>query len=191
MNTPMTQRKQDRLRNRRISVSSLVDLLELTEFSLTLVTTRGDAVAAASVLGSALGITAGAVVGTMTGHEKGIRVLCLGPGRWLVRDTRETSGLIIPDNTATFDLSDAWRLFQISGIAARRLLASGCPLDLNPARFASGQCASTRLDEFRVILCCVTPDTYELYVERSYCEDLRARLVLRAAGLSAPAEMEA
>ncbi len=191
MNTPMTQRKQDRLRNRRISVSSLVDLHELTEFSLTLVTTRGDAIAAARALGNGLGITAGAVVGTVTGHENGIHVLCLGPGRWLVRHTRETSGLIIPGNTAIFDLSDAWRLFQISGIAARRLLASGCPLDLNPVRFASGQCASTRLDEFRVILCCVAPDTYELYVERSYCEDLRARMVLRAASLSAPAEMEA
>ena len=179
------------MQSRRISVSSLVDLHELSGFSLILASTRGDRIAAASWLGAATEVPVSAVVGVVSGHENGTCILGTGPGRWLVRSSAEIPGLNIPGGVALFDLSDAWRLFQISGIAARRLLASGCPLDLAPRRFAPGRCATTRLDEFRVILCCVGPDTYEMYVERSYAEDLRTRMVLRAAGLTAPAELEA
>ncbi len=191
MSTPISQPRPDRLRGRRISVSSLVDLHELTGFSLMLVSTRGDGTAAARWLDAATGLRVGAAVGTLTRHENGTGVLATGPGRWLVRSSAAIPDLPVPDGIALFDLSDAWRLFQLSGIAARRLLASGCPLDLTPRRFAAGSCATTRLDEFCVILCCVGPDTYEMYVERSFAEDLRSRLVLRASGLSAPAELEA
>ena len=191
MSTPISQPRPDRLRGRRISVSSLVDLHELTGFSLFLVSTRGDGVMAAQWLGQIVGIPVSAAVGAVARHENGTGILGTGPGRWLVRSSAAIPHLEVPDGIALFDLSDAWRLFQISGIAARRLLASGCPLDLAPRRFAAGRCAATRLDEFCVILCCVGPDTYEMYVERSYAEDLRSRLVLRAAGMSAPAELEA
>jgi sarcosine oxidase subunit gamma len=187
----MTQPGNDRNRRRRISVSSLVDLHELSGFSLVLASTRGNGIAAARWLGTITEVHVSAVVGAVSRHENGTSVLGIGPGRWLVRSDTGIPDLDAPDDVALFDLSDAWRLFHISGIAARRLLASGCPLDLAPRRFAVGQCAATRLDEFCVILCCVTPDTYEMYVERSYAEDLRSRIVLRAAGLSAPADLEA
>lgn len=191
MSTPISQPRPDRLRGRRISVSSLVDLHELTGFSLVLASTRGDGDAAARLLAAATGAPVSAAVGSVNRHENGTRILCTGPGRWLVRSSAGNPVPVVPADIALFDLSDAWRLFQISGIAARRLLGSGCPLDLAPRRFAPGRCATTRLDECSVILCCVEPDTYELYVERSFAEDLRSRMVLRAAGLSAPAELEA
>ncbi len=191
MSTPISQPRPDRLRGRRISVSSLVDLHELSGFSLVMAGTRGDAAVAAQWLGKAAGISVSAAVGTVARHENGTTVLSTGPGRWLVRSSAGILDPGIPDNIALFDLSDAWRLFQISGIAARRLLASGCPLDLAPRRFPAGRCATTRMDEFCVILCCNAPDTYEMYVERSYAEDLRTRIVVRAAAMNAPAELEA
>jgi len=191
VSTPVSQPRPDRLRGRRISVSSLVDLHELTGFSLLLASTRGDKTAAAHWLGAVTGLVVGADVGTFSRHENGTSVLGTGPGRWLLRSSADIPELEAPEGMALFDLSDTWRLYQISGIAARRLLASGCPLDLAPQRFTADRCAATRMDEFCVILCCLGQGTYEMYVERSYAEDLRSRLLLRAAGLIAPAELEA
>lgn len=177
-------------RARRISVSALVDVHELTGFVLVQACTRRDTDAAIRWLSSLAGLPVAAGVGAVTTGPGGVRVLGTGPGRWLVRsDTpwqRDGTGAGV---TLT-DLSDAWRLFQISGIAARRLLAGGCPLELDPRRFAPGRCATTRYDEFRILLGCSAPDNYDLYVERSYAEDLRSRIVVRAAGLATPAELD-
>lgn len=191
MNALNNQSQPDAIRSRRLSVTSLVDLHELYGFFLTMVSTRDDAAAAARWLSSTAGVSVSTQVGAVHGGDPEVTVLGLGPGRWLLRGTGPLPAADGPAEIALFDLSDVWRLFQISGIAARRLLASGCPMDLDPRQFAPRQCALTRFDALRVLLCCTASDTYEMYVERSYAEDFRAHIVLRAAALTAPAELEA
>lgn len=177
-------------RARRISVSALVDVHELTGFTLVQVSTRGDTGAAARWLSEQAGVHVAPGLGNLATGTDGGQVLGIGPGRWLVHTAAPWPRDGVTAGLALTNMSDAWRLFQLSGIAARRLLAGGCPLDLDARRFAPGSCAATRYDEFHVLLCCTAPDTYDLYVERSYADDLRARIVVRAAGLATPAELD-
>lgn len=178
------------VRARRISVSALVDVHELSGFAVAMVCTRADVAGAIRWLSAKFGAPVEPGVGKVHQGSDGTLILGVGPGRWLVRGMAARPDTGAPRNVALFDVTDVWRVFQLGGIAARRLLASGCPLDFEPRKFAPLRCAVSRFDECRVILCCTTEDTYEMYVERSYAEDLRARMVLRAAGMAAPAELE-
>lgn len=178
------------IRSRRISVSSLVDVHELSGFSLVQASTRRDAAAAARWLSECFGTGVHAGVGGAAAGLAGEWVLGTGPGRWLVRTDEPWHGDGTRIGVVCMDFSDTWRIFQVTGIAARRLLAGGCPLELDARRFAPGRCAATRYDEFRILLICTGPDTYDLYVERSYAEDLRSRIVVRAAALATPTELD-
>jgi sarcosine oxidase subunit gamma len=176
------------MRARRLSVSALVDVHEITSCTTTLVSARRDAAAAARWLSVQVGAAVGAVPGTTADPGPDRTVLAIGPGRWLVRSDGPSLPADPPAGIAVFDQSDAWRVFRLGGIAARRLLAGGCPLDLDARRFAPGRCAATRYDKFRVLLACIAPDTCDLYAERSFADDLRGRIIVRAAALSASAE---
>lgn len=178
------------VRARRISVSTLVDLHELSGFSLVQASSRRDSAAAARWLSECVGTRVGAGVGGAAAGVAGEWVLGIGPGRWLVRTESPWHRDGARAGVVLTDLSDAWRVFQLSGIAARRLLAGGCPLDLGPRRFTPGRCAASRYDEFRILLACTGADAYDLYVERSWAEDLRSRVVVRAAALAAPTELD-
>lgn len=50
------------------------------------------------------------------------------------------------------DVTDMRTTISLAGPAARDLIACGCGLDLDPAKFAIGQCAQTRLAKTNVIL---------------------------------------
>ena len=70
-----------------------------------------------------------------------------------------------PDATA-LDLGHARTVLRVSGPMARDLLAKGCPLDVDGLRV--GDCASTRLGPFNVVLHCAGTSRFDLYVFRSF-----------------------
>ena len=51
-------------------------------------------------------------------------------------------------------------------------LAQACPLDLQAEACAPGHCALTQFNQFSVLIHINEPSSYDLYVERSYGEEL-------------------
>lgn len=90
---------------------------------------------------------------------------------WLVgRDAemgaREALELVAaPDATVT-DLGHARTALRVGGPMARDLLAKGCPLDVDGLK--KGDCVSTRLGPFNVVLYCRAEASLDLYVFRSF-----------------------
>jgi len=113
------------------------------------------------------------------------RILCLGPGDWLIVSREQTSsGLrqrLDPDlagqGLALVDVTDAWVTLEVHGPSARDLLAKGCGLDLHRHSFVSGRCARTRCAQIPVILECLDDSPrFELSVARSYFDYLHSWL---------------
>jgi sarcosine oxidase subunit gamma len=65
-----------------------------------------------------------------------------------------------------FDVSARFVQLQLQGADAPALLATGCGVDLRPARFGDGQCAGTRIEQVPVCIFRVSEESgYQLLVE--------------------------
>ena len=77
-----------------------------------------------------------------------------------------------------FDASARFVLLQLQGADALALLATGCGVDLRPARFGDGQCASTRIERVPVCIFRVAEESgYQLLVESPLARHLWLWLV--------------
>jgi heterotetrameric sarcosine oxidase gamma subunit len=66
---------------------------------------------------------------------------------------------------------------RVAGLKAREVLAKGIAIDLHPAQFAVGHCAQTGLHHTGIFLERVEPDTYELFVQRTFAASIREWLM--------------
>jgi sarcosine oxidase subunit gamma len=64
------------------------------------------------------------------------------------------------------DLSHARTVLRVSGAAWKDLLAKGCPADIDA--MVPGDCVASLLSHFTVIIHCVTEDSADVYVFRSF-----------------------
>ena len=101
--------------------------------------------------------------------------LWVGPGEWLVVTRgdapadHDLRALLDGPSGAVTDLSHARTAMRISGVRADDLIAKGCPLDLDPARFPPGRCAQSVMSGANVLLHKLDDrPSYDLYVMRSY-----------------------
>lgn len=118
-----------------------------------------------AAFGVALPVDPNTAVGT-----NDARILWLGPDQWLIvtaqpRDLLHDAG--ITGGTLT-DVSHGRAILRLAGPDARHALAKGCPLDLDPRRFAVDRCAQTAIARINVVLDHVAPGVYDLYCPRSY-----------------------
>ena len=150
-----------------------MNVKELQAFTLLHVATRGDAGAAASALSTRLGISVDASPGSVATREDGATALWFGPGRWLVHAPTPGFKLEPIEGCATTDLSDSRRIFSLSGDDVRDYLVASCPLDLPESVMPPGSCALTQFDRFSILLYRQAPETFDIYVERSYAPALR------------------
>lgn len=107
----------------------------------------------------------------------GRHALWLGPDEWLIVGgegeeallTRVLNTALGESVGAVVDVSGNRTIIELSGPAARDVLAHGCPLDLHPRRFGPGRCAQSVLARAQVIIQQVneTP-TFHLYVRTSF-----------------------
>lgn len=74
--------------------------------------------------------------------------LHIAPHRyWLLNTTEESQTHVDAQDLAVTDISDALIVMRLSGPQALSLLDDALPIDMHTRQFASGDCATTVLDE--------------------------------------------
>ncbi|HET8690894.1 MAG TPA: sarcosine oxidase subunit gamma family protein [Steroidobacteraceae bacterium] len=74
------------------------------------------------------------------------------------------------------DVSERQVAIRVDGPAARDLLATGCPLDLDPEAFPVGACTRTLFAKAEALLWRRAAEEYHLEVGRSFAEYVRGCL---------------
>ncbi len=145
---------------------------EITAFTLYHVMTRGDCNGPVELLDERLALEIPLTPNTTSTNSQDSKAIWFGPGRWLVFSPAADWCLDDVPGCAVTELSDSRRLFRLRGSGVRDRLATGCPLDLSDEVMPPGSCGMTHFDQLPILLCCDDIDSYELYVERSYSDDL-------------------
>jgi len=173
---------QDKPRSRKLTVTPLVELREKTVATLLQVNTWGPDRQARAAITTATGVTLSRPSGYAETGPSGCTVLWHGPGSWLVHVGGEAPSLQNSDQCAVTNISDSRFLFNVSGIAARRFVASGCAIDVDSLQ--PGAVLLTRFDQFDVLLHCLQADSYDIFVERSYGDYFRDFAIRLAATMT-------
>jgi sarcosine oxidase subunit gamma len=103
--------------------------------------------------------------------------LWVGPRRWFVVEPgrgRLATGLgqTAAGSLAMTDLSHSRTVLRLSGENVFDVLAKGCAVDLHPRRVSTGDSIVTGLARHAVLLHVVDPATVDVYVYRSFAQDL-------------------
>lgn len=101
-------------------------------------------------------------------------LLWTGPGQWFaVSEHLGADELLasleqrLSSSDATIsDLSHARTVLRVSGVAWRDLLAKGCPVDIDA--MVPGDCVASLLSHFSIVIHCVSDDSADVYVFRSF-----------------------
>ncbi len=124
----------------------------------------------------------------------GRRALWLGPDEWLViaADGEERSLVALLEDAiagegSVVDLSANRTGLELSGPAARTVLATCCALDLHPREFSRGDCAQTLIHKSGVLLEHRGDDRYLLLVRPSFAASVAEWLLDGMLGLKADA----
>lgn len=173
---------RDRPRSRKLTVTPLVELREQAPGSLLQLTAFGHHDEVRVAIETAAGVTLRRAAGYAETGASGCTVFWYGPGAWLLHCTGAVPPLRGAGHCSITDMSDSRFLFSISGIAARRFVASGCAVDVD--RLHPGDALLTRFDHFDVLLHCLEPDRFDIYVERSYGDCFRDVAIRRAATMT-------
>lgn len=156
---------------------------------LSLINLRGDADKAfAGHVETVLGTAPPATPNT-TARTEGLALIWLAPDEWLaVSLDADSTGLcarleeaMSRVHHAVVDLSDNYAVIEVSGHAARWVLAKGWPQDLHPSVFKPGDCSQGLLGRSQIILEHTGEDAYRLFVRPSFAAYLWDWLVDAAA----------
>lgn len=120
---------------------------------------------------------------TSAGKGK-VTALWQGPDRWLVTCPEPDAPLfakllreaLTGVHAAVTEVTDGRVALQLAGPDARAVLAKGCPLDLDAGQFDPGRVAGSLLAKAEILLHCTGPDSFDLYVARSFSSYLWAWL---------------
>ena len=110
-----------------------------------------------------------------------LKIYWLGPDEWLIiaPPDQQTDLEVGLDEAlrglfySVTDVSSGQTIISIAGVNARTLLEKGCPIDLHPREFKTGDCAQTHLAKVGILISAVddAPE-YELVVRRSFSDYL-------------------
>ncbi|MEP6608926.1 MAG: sarcosine oxidase subunit gamma family protein [Burkholderiaceae bacterium] len=131
------------------------------------------------------------IVPNTTARSDALTAFWLGPCSWLLVTQAVNSPLahliekrnaINAAGGAVFDLSASRVAYQVAGVRAAELLATGCPLDLDPRAFRAGDCAQSVFARVNALL--YKPNeapTFVIMVARSFARDVWEALEFSAA----------
>lgn len=131
--------------------------------------------ATAEGIGKAIGVKL--PVGPGSSALPGAAMIATGPGIWLTicedmpPDWCAMLGQRLSGLASVSDQTAAYRVFRITGNAARLLLQRGVYLDLDDAAFPDGASAATMIGHVDVIIRRLGDDAeFEVFVYRSFAE---------------------
>lgn len=108
----------------------------------------------------------------------------LGPDEWLLATndsaamSRTLTEALAGQFAAVTEVGAGNEVLVLEAATARGMLASECPLDLDPRAFGPGQCAQTRFAHAAVLLRPLDDGRLELIVRRSFADHVRQHLSL-------------
>jgi heterotetrameric sarcosine oxidase gamma subunit len=125
-------------------------------------------------------------------ESRDIVILGTGPGAWIALCPDEaTAATIAPrlaESAAVTDQTGGYRLFRLTGPAARRLLQAGVSIDLDPPAFAAGSVAVTNIAQVNAVLSQVDDAPgYDILIFRSYGASFRHWIEAAGTALANPA----
>lgn len=124
--------------------------------------------------------------------QEGHHALRLGPDEWLLLAGSARAGdalNFLAQTTALslVDISDRDLAWELSGVDATRVLATGCPLDLSDATFPAGRATRTVFGHAEVVLWRLTSEsTWQIRALRSFATYLTNNLAHAAHQCSTP-----
>jgi len=110
-------------------------------------------------------------------RERALLVAMLGPDEWLVWATPDTAARVLQDLArakaaghvfALVDVSDRFCGMDLVGPAVEDVIASGCPLPLDPAGFPVGRVTRTVFHRTEIILARMDSASFRLECGRSF-----------------------
>ncbi len=130
------------------------------------------------------------IVPNTTARGETMTAFWLSPRSWLLVaesagsplvDFIEKRNALIAAGGALFDLSASRVAYRLAGVRATDVLATGCPLDMHPRAFRTGECAQSVFGRVNALLYkSDDAPTFVIMVARSFARD-----VWQALGLSA------
>ena len=133
----------------------------------------GEAMAVAVAVAEASGVRPpGAACGAVC-HEA-TAAIWVGPDRWLIVEKagRDLEGLIraaLPAGQAAITNQGHSRcVLRLTGPEARNVLRKGTTLDLDATCFSPGEARATGLFHINALLHCLSGDSFDIYVARSF-----------------------
>lgn len=127
-----------------------------------------------SVIEAIAGCPAPAKVGHFAGD-----LACLGPDEWLLRAAEPRSFSLGEVPVSVVDVSDRSVCLIIEGPNAAKVLAVGCPLDLD--HFAVGRVTRTLFETVEIVLYRTADESWQVEVWRSFAPWLWTALSAGAA----------
>lgn len=111
-------------------------------------------------------------------QAEGRTAMRVGPNQfWFVGREGDDLPLKLTGLCAVTPLSHSRTRVFLEGAPARSVLAKGIPLDFHPLEFTPGKFAMTGLHHTPVLVHCVSPDRFEVYVMRTFALDIWEWLV--------------
>lgn len=112
--------------------------------------------------------------------------LWVGPGRWFVVEPGRAAladelEKVAGGSLAIADLSHSRVVLRVSGAKVRDVIAQGCAVDLHPRAAKAGDCFVTSVARHSAVLHLVDDATMDIYVYRSFGQDLVEWLLEAAA----------
>jgi sarcosine oxidase, subunit gamma len=146
---------------------------------LSVLSLRGEGAQIAQCVKTALGLDLPIVANT-THEREGIRLVWVSPDDcFVIAPTAQAAKLeaalrqaLQGQHFAVTDVSSGYHLLSLAGSDTRSMLAQGCPLDLHPSNFSTGQCAGSHFFKASLWLWPIsdspTEPKFELLVRRSF-----------------------
>lgn len=122
----------------------------------------------------AVGVKPSATTCSATYADETTAAIWIAPQHWLIvekehRDLEQfINDFVSEEMAAITDQSHSRCVIRLSGKESRNVLRKGCSLDLDKTHFKTGEAKTTSLFHMNALIHCLSENSFDIYVARSY-----------------------